>query len=205
MSAQDQSARSASRGVQRRPSSVVSCAVQIHGRFVSATHIAALKGAPVPAAEHGRRLVWWQMSAVASSTRRGSCADVTPRAARARRRCRSAALSVRNRARTPRRRRQEATRAPARRTCRHRLGVPRGDGVDHHRWRAVVHVAHRAEGVGARCTTQVLLERDRAHHRRPHHVAARAAGCPLLGHRGGSARAAMRVPSRGAMPSHSGW
>ena len=58
---------------------------------------------------------------------------------------------------------------------RHRLVVPRQHGVDHQRvGQAVVQVADGAERVRAGMhRAEVLLERDRAHHRGHHHVGAR--------------------------------
>ena len=66
-------------------------------------------------------------------------------------------------------------------------------------------VGHRRQRVRARVHgAQVLLERDRAHHRAHQHVGARLRGRARSRTAIGSARAAMRTPSS-AMPSHSGW
>ena len=68
----------------------------------------------------------------------------------------------------------------------------------------VMQVGHRGQRVRARVHgAQVLLERDRAHHRAHQHVAARLRGSRPSRTAIGSARAAMRTPSS-AMPSHSG-
>ena len=74
--------------------------------------------------------------------------------------------------------------------CRHRLDVPGQHGVDHQRvGQAVVQVADGAERVRAGVhRAEVLLERDRAHHRAHHHVGARLQ-VARLAHRGDAARA----------------
>ena len=68
----------------------------------------------------------------------------------------------------------------------------------------VVQIGHRRERMraGVRCT-QVLLKRDRAHHRSHEHVAARLEIVAVVRTQTGNARAAMRTPSS-AMPSQIG-
>ena len=135
---------------------------------------------------HGRGLVWWQMSAAAISTRRGICSRLTPTAARL---ARDADLAL-QRAQPGHEGRAAAASAPT--TCasssnlaRHGLGVPGQHGVDHQRvGQAVVQVADGAERVRAGVhRAEVLLERDRAHHRAHHHVGARLQ-VARLAHRG---------------------
>ena len=143
------------------------------------------------AAVTGRGLVWWQMSATAISTSRGICS-----ALHADRATGSAAMPiVRFSSLQPRHeRRAAAAHADGVRELvelrRHRLGVPGEHGVDHQRvGQAVVQVADGAERVRARVDrAEVLLERDRAHHRAHHHVGARLQ-VARLAHRGRRARA----------------
>ena len=139
----------------------------------------------------GRGLVWWQMSATAISTSRGTCSRLTPTARQVRRDADRLLQRAAARRRTPRRRR--STPADVRQLVelrRHRLAVPGQHGVDHQRvGQAVVQVADGAERVRARVHgAEVLLERDRAHHRAHHHVGARRE-VARLAHRRQRARA----------------
>ena len=140
------------------------------------------------AAVHLRGLVWWQMSAVAISTRRGMSPRCDGVAARSSRRaspeCRSSALSCAEPG-DERRAARFGAAVIAAGHARHvrelgELVGRRGQVEAHHVvdhdavGQAVMHVGDRRQRVRARMHgAQVLLERDGAHHRAHQHVRAR--------------------------------